>query len=342
MRRQNYKRVLTGCMALWISLAMSVSAFASTGSVSATGPAGAVKTQSYSAFGPGAQAMADATPITGTEEPIFGGGHLTLLASQGGAQMLSVIMQSASGGLIVVDGGWEADADHLIQAIKDRGGRVNAWLITHPDGDHVGALYNILQREASGITIDHIYISLAPMEWYLNESPEDYGFISALTAVLAQRPAGEVIIGINRGTQIQAPGINISVVNHVKYGSYGSRSVNNSSVLYRVEMNGVRTLFLGDLSDPVDTELLQEVPADELKADIVQMAHHGQSGVGREVYAAVSPSICLWSTPQWLWNNDGGNGYNTGSWKTLEVRGWMESLGVQKNYSNKDGDITIR
>ena len=72
------------------------------------------------------------------------------------------------------------------------------------------------------------------------------------------------------------------------------------------------------------------------------MSHHGQSGATKELYKEISPKICLWPSPDWLWNNDSGAGENSGPWKTLETRKWMEELGVTKNYIEKDGDITIK
>ena len=60
-----------------------------------------------------------------------------------------------------------------------------------------------------------------------------------------------------------------------------------------------------------------------------------------DVYQAISPSACLWCTPDWLWNNDAGLGYNTHCFKTIEVQGWMEKLGVKTHYVTKDGDQTI-
>ena len=72
------------------------------------------------------------------------------------------------------------------------------------------------------------------------------------------------------------------------------------------------------------------------------MAHHGQAGASKELYEAISPKICLWPTPKWLWNNDSGMGENSGPWKTLETRTWMEELKVEKNYIAKDGNIVIK
>ena len=84
------------------------------------------------------------------------------------------------------------------------------------------------------------------------------------------------------------------------------------------------------------------VPPELIKADYVQMAHHGQNGVGREVYEAIMPSACFWCTPTWLWDNMGENGYDTGRFKTVIVRGWMSELGcVKHHYIMTNGTQTI-
>ncbi len=46
----------------------------------------------------------------------------------------------------------------------------------------------------------------------------------------------------------------------------------------------------------------------------------------------VNPSYCLWPTPQWLWDNDKGQGKGSGTWKTLTVRGWMDKLDIKRHY----------
>lgn len=71
------------------------------------------------------------------------------------------------------------------------------------------------------------------------------------------------------------------------------------------------------------------------------MAHHGQAGATEELYKEINPIICLWPTPKWLWNNDNGGGENSGTWKTMETRSWMENIGVKQNHVAKDGDIAI-
>ena len=105
---------------------------------------------------------------------------------------------------------------------------------------------------------------------------------------------------------------------------------------------GTKTiLILGD-TGVKSSEKLLNTQKDKLKSDMVQMAHHGQSGATKELYEEIKPETCLWACPEWLWDNDPGTGYNTGKWKTIETRQWMEEFEVKNNYIAKDGDITIK
>ena len=88
-------------------------------------------------------------------------------------------------------------------------------------------------------------------------------------------------------------------------------------------MNGKSILFLGDMSSEGGKRLLQ-YEKDDLKADIVQMAHHGQAGVDEDVYKAISPSIALWPTPKWLYNQSDDSQY-----RINETKGWMNKLGTR-------------
>lgn len=96
-----------------------------------------------------------------TSSGATGVGECWMLDSTTGAQNLSIVIKSPHGKLIVIDGGWEADATKLSELILQQGGKVDAWLITHPHEDHVGALCTILNDTARKIKIDKIYCSLA-------------------------------------------------------------------------------------------------------------------------------------------------------------------------------------
>ena len=92
------------------------------------------------------------------DAPELGGGEIRFLENKGSiGQQLSAVIQSSDGHVIVVDGGQPADTEHLLQVIKEKGGHVDAWLITHPQTDHVGALTDILENHARETRVDGFY-----------------------------------------------------------------------------------------------------------------------------------------------------------------------------------------
>lgn len=266
-----------------------------------------------------------------------GVGELWMLESPTGAQNLSIVIKSPHGKLIVIDGGWEADADKLSSLILQQGGKVDAWLITHPHEDHVGALCAILNDSSRKIKIDKIYCSLATPDWYRQVSPTGAGIADQLLSAFMKLPVGKVTNNIGRGTEINIDDINIRVLNN--RGVYTYNGVNNSSLVYKIRVSGQSILILGDLAYDGGKDLIKTCTAAELKSDIVQMAHHGQQGVDQDAYALIAPTTCLWPTPAWLWNNDNGGGVGSGPWGTLTTRAWMDALGVKDNRSLKDGDV---
>ena len=74
-----------------------------------------------------------------------------------------------------------------------------------------------------------------------------------------------------------------------------------------------------------------------LQADYTQMSHHGQWGVSKAFYDYIHPRRCIWPSPDWLWDNDLGEGFDTGPFQTVRTRQWMADLGVTEHFVEKDG-----
>jgi hypothetical protein len=105
-----------------------------------------------------------------------------------------------------------------------------------------------------------------------------------------------------------------------------------------MDLAGKSILFTGDCEIPAQRKILARFKGTGiLRCDICKMSHHGQSGSTEEFYKEVSPRICLWPTPSWLWTNLGGKG----QYKTLETRRWIKELGVKENYVAFKGTKTI-
>lgn len=274
-------------------------------------------------------------------ESYLGGAELTLLAPMDGGQNLSCLIQTKEGSLIMVDGGTGNDTQHLIDVIQSKGGKVSAWLITHPHSDHIGALTEILSMETEPIEIADIYYSFLETEYY--QAGEHQGRMDNLLNILKafEKVNPEKLhTPLVQGQTIQVDEVTIHVMNEPY--ACEQNTFNNSSVGFRLDLNGKRILFLGDMGWQAGENLLQVCSPEDLKADVVQMSHHGQDGVEYDVYQTIAPEICLWPTPDWLWYNEKDGVKEAGSFKTPIVKGWMRSLGVKRNLCVKDGDQILR
>ncbi len=256
------------------------------------------------------------------------------LPGQTRSQMNSYVLQTPGNELIVIDGGTKGDAAYLRQFIRDRGNHVHAWFISHPHLDHVDALTEILNNPGD-MTIDRIFASLPDDEWLVKH--QDSNSLRTQRVLLAAvAAANHEVLSLRIGQKILFQGATFEILG-VRNPELTVNATNNQSAVWRVDIGGTSILFLGDLGVEGGDKLLASPYRSRLKADYVQMSHHGQTGVSEEFYGVVNPKYCLWPTPRWLWDNDRGRGPGTGPWKTLEVRAWMDTLGVEKHYVAKDG-----
>ncbi len=258
-------------------------------------------------------------------------------------QMMSYVIVS-NGEIAVIDGGNLADGEKLLETLRQITGSdkptVDKWLFTHAHADHLNAFVSIMTKTPNDIEVKSVYYNLIDKQFY-TENGSDTAFVydTFIEQVEMHIPEAERHI-VQIGDKIGLGEASFEVM-YVPENKFVNNIINNTSVAYMLTMCGQKVLFLGDAGEESGDSMLEMYKNGELKADIVQMAHHGQAGVKESFYKEVSPSECLWPTPLWLWNNDAGLGYNTHVFKTVEVRGWIEKLGVKKNYATFEGTTVL-
>lgn len=253
----------------------------------------------------------------------------------------SFVIES-EGKVIVIDGGFEEESAILYEKLLSLGAHVDAWFFTHPHNDHFGAFCRLLEQHSAEISVDAVYCNFADDELLIKYEPieEEHTktylpWIRSLIEKngirrITMRKGDEYLFGDARFTVLREPDTAIT-----------ENFINNSTTVFRLDTNGKSVLFLGDLGVEGGQQLLETCSPSLIKADYVQMAHHGQNGVDFDVYKAVEAKVCLWCTPTWLWDNMGPNGYDSGNYKTVIVRGWMSSLGARMHYVNMNGPYEI-
>lgn len=259
----------------------------------------------------------------------LGGGKLYQFSNKNRVQMMSYLIEAPTGELIMIDGGnpCDEDADFLESVLLEKGGHISAWFITHAHDDHFGALLRLMERGKLNFTVDCLYFDFPTLDWIAKTESNSTRSVSDFTEQVKKH--GLKVLPIGKGDCIEA-GIKIEALNSLgDYESYPS--INDTSIVLLAHFPKRSVLFLADLAEAGQKALINE-SGNKLRCDIVQMAHHGQRGVNFEMYSLIAPKICLYTAPDWLWDNDNGGGFDSGPWLTVKTREWMERLGAQASF----------
>ena len=259
---------------------------------------------------------------------LFNGDKLYMLPSVTPLQCMGFLL-AGGGDVIGIDSCTKNEADELEEQLLLLGGKVKRWFLTHGHFDHIEGLIEMLNR--GRVTVESVCYSFPALEYIERVERQENRVQRVADLEEAIKRSGVRVIRPQKGKWMDAGHFRVLPLSD---GSAVGESLNPSSVVYRVETRGKSILFLGDMDWRAEEKILREFP-EELKCPVIQMAHHGQQGVSEEFYRRIRPEICLWPTPEWLWNNDIGGGYGTGPYKTLETRAWMEKLGTV-NYHFED------
>ena len=278
------------------------------------------------------------------------------LAPDKNSLMQSYVLKTENGKLIVIDGGIDGEgkdrAPYMPAALRailgigqDEYFEVEAWFLSHAHKDHMYELSKMLAEysEASNYKINNIYFDFPEFgsETYpaqnadmdisrIRENINKYGQV-----IGAQVPEGSTYYDQINGAVINAEavagglsfeidGVRIDVL-QTWSPEDGVSNLNDTSLVLRAVVGEQSVLFLNDLGSIGGRRLLNTY-GDKLKSDIVQMAHHGQAGVNKDVYEAIDAQVHLWPTPIWVWRNDNK------VYQIDEVRKWLYG----KNFLESD------
>ena len=258
-----------------------------------------------------------------------------LLGNASHTQMFGCVIKTKNK-TVVIDGGTYKDSNQLVDFLKkESASHVDAWFFTHPHHDHIGCFVDI-SKNAQCVTVDKIYYHFPDLTDLVYASFSRSDFEATLWQEVNEWEIWYQTYKLLEGECFEFDDVKIHVL-RVFNPDITNNCINNSSTVYRIEGKQSSVLILGDLGVEGGIELINKCPFDLLHADYTQMAHHGQNGVSRDFYEYIKPKRCIWASPEWLWNNDQGNGFDTGIFQTVRTREWMEALGVTEHFVEKDG-----
>lgn len=251
--------------------------------------------------------------------------YITQYADDTGIQAMFYTIESDRGDLIVIDGGNAGNADYVRSVIEEKGGHVDAWFLTHPHPDHIGA-FNILWDEMQD-KIDVIYASDIDYAAYYSKAQE-WDDIASYDTFLNYMSESDKLVYLHTGDKLKVCGLRFKIL-HSYEGFVDETSndiCNNGSLMMRVTNQKESMLFCADIGVGMSEKIISQFPED-IKCDYIQMGHHGNGGLSEAFYRLAAPRAAFFDAPEWLMNPEEGNSYTTPANRQL-----MESLGAEIYY----------
>lgn len=235
---------------------------------------------------------------------------------------------------IIIDGGWRAELPNIAAHVGDR--PVAAWILTHPDPDHIDALTHALKTKHPIVDATEKFI----YNFHSRDFYAQYGNAVAIDNFEKYNaPILDRAETVSAGDEFDIDGLHFEIL-FSRDEKYKINANNDCSLVFRVTGKRQTVLFLGDLGPYAGEDLLAK-HGKHLKSDVVQMAHHGHGCVRKDVYAAIDPRACIWCCQAWLYREPETVDYGNDLHGTMLTRRWMEELGVKEHYVTKDGDQII-
>ncbi len=227
---------------------------------------------------------------------------LTEYPMASGEQGMCYTMENINDGtLIVIDGGDAENEETLRSAIEEKGGTVDAWILTHYHQDHIDS-FNAIYEDLQGIKIKDIYVTGLEPETFYSLNLQEWDDIETYEKFMEITTGDENIHYVQRNDVLEfSDNLTITFINACDEVILGNNEdiPNNVSLVFRMESPERSALICGDAHSKYLAEYLSENYGDKIDVDILQCGHHGNNSMPMETgfYEAVSPEVAIFDTP---------------------------------------------
>ena len=205
---------------------------------------------------------------------------------------------------------------------------IRAWMMTHEHMDHFTVFKQAMENwgPQSWFRFDYfLFNATSKTECYNCDNPE-YQVRDYIKAMQEKVKNGFDYIKVHTGQKFYFANLKIEILyTHEDTYPLGLEYFNNSSSIYKTTFmhNGVEAdtcIWLGDV-ERIGSRRMRAMWGNEgLKADMVQVAHHGYNGVEAVYYDVVSPTV--------VWYPSSAGTYKTSSVANRDPNGsgWMYAV----------------
>ena len=208
---------------------------------------------------------------------------------------------------IVIDGGWKDNASEVESVIRDKlGGRVDIWILTHPHPDHIGAFLELYKN--SDIKINEVYAVDMNYDYYQSKA-KAWDDFPVFQEFYDDAETMANLSYLKEGDVLSAIGLKMQVFNAWQdtYENETDDPANDGSLVFKLSCKNPSMLFLADLGTQRESAVFSKYGGD-LKADYVQMGHHGNSSLSDSFYENIGAKGAFFDAPDFLLS---GSDYTT-------------------------------
>ena len=240
------------------------------------------------------------TPVEGCDTTVT---QIGLLNENLGATYngMCYVVRLADGSFIVVDGGFDFEGyeDRIYSVLRKQAPDpdhivIAAWIISHAHDDHVDVFENFFKAYADEVTIERFICNFPSWEQLENIWEPEWVRIDKVRALLDEYFPDVPVIKAHPGQEFYIRNAKIDILFTIDIYDSLLDDYNNTSVVFKLEAEGKKMIFMGDHDDKGKT-MSNLYRMQTLKSDIMQVAHHGlPENSSNELAAKICPKYAFW------------------------------------------------
>lgn len=198
----------------------------------------------------------------------------------------SYILENREKQLIIIDGGREGNSERLLEVIENNNNHVDAWILTSPQREHIGAFNKIVSGNEQ-LVIDKIYTVDVNYEIYSKKAKE-YEYIEYYEEYKDLTKNMDNIVFVYEGDVINLCGLEMEIINawnedtNLENTMLAKRGAMIFSIKNKEEIMLFCSDVLGDAEDIVSEKIKK------IDYDYIQIDNHGKGVLTEGVYNAIS------------------------------------------------------
>lgn len=209
------------------------------------------------------------------------------------------IITLEDGSFIIYDGGGSKGEDYkrlynMLEKLNKRtdGIHIAAWFITHMHWDHHSVFRQFLTTYKNKINLELVVTNVVNQNEMYNGWNIDKAGDTMLPDILES--TGAKLLKPHTGQYFYIRNVRCEVLyTHEDLFPDPMVYFNNTTTVTRLTIGTQKLLMLGDVQ-AVGCDVIVPMYGDYLKSDIVQVAHHGETGATKALYMKAAPTFLVW------------------------------------------------